>query len=66
MKAYRVRGWRGIAFVKVGRPKGYRVKVRMIGDDRVFEVNKDDCEPLKKSEFCSECGQIGCTCSARR
>lgn len=39
---------------------GSRVRVHMVGDDRVYEVNADDCSPLPDDEFCGSCGQIGC------
>lgn len=35
-------------------------RVRMVGDDRIFSVDPDDCTALARSEFCADCGQIGC------
>lgn len=35
-------------------------RVRMVGDDHVFSVDPDDCTPLARTEFCADCGQIGC------
>lgn len=61
--AYRVRGYRGIAFSKVGEDEDGKWKMVMVGDDRVFHEDPDDCTKLKNSEFCYECGQIGCQCS---
>jgi hypothetical protein len=36
-------------------------RVRMVGDDTVYEVDPDDCKPLDESEFCGSCGQMGCS-----
>lgn len=36
------------------------VAVVMVGDDRVHLVDHDDISPLKASEYCHTCGQIGC------
>ena len=72
--AYRVRGYEGIAWRILGwetEPdedtewSGYEVRTGrvlaiMIGDDRRFAFDPDEVSPLKRSEFCSECGQIGC------
>lgn len=59
--AYKVKGWRGIAFNILGpAERENEVRVVMIGDDRVFEVDRDDCTPLDESEYCGVCGQIGC------
>jgi hypothetical protein len=41
---------------------GGRVLVRMVGDDRDHELDRDELQPLKRSEFCGGCGQIGCGC----
>ena len=35
----------------------------MVGDDRQFRIDPEDVTPLKGSEYCRECGQIGCGCS---
>lgn len=32
----------------------------MVGDDRRWTFDIDTLEPLKDSEYCHECGQIGC------
>jgi hypothetical protein len=37
-----------------------RVLVVMVGDDRVYEVDVEDLEPLEAGAFCSSCGQVGC------
>ena len=74
-KHYRVTGYRGIAWYCEGpvmvRDEDYEwsgiedpdpqmVRMVMVGDDRVFEVDVDDIEILGESEFCHSCGQIGC------
>lgn len=72
--AYRVRGHAGIAWRVLGwetKPdedtewsgcevRTGRVLAIMVGDDRRFAFDPEDVSPLKRSEFCSECGQIGC------
>jgi hypothetical protein len=70
--AYRVRGWgAGIAF----RVRGWETEpdedigcenrtgmivVVMVGDDAQHIVDPEDVTPLKREEYCGECGQIGC------
>jgi len=43
---------------------GEIMRVVMVGDDRVHNVDSDDITPLKETEdgypFCLECGQLGC------
>lgn len=39
---------------------GSRVRVVMVGDDHVYEVDASDCTPLAREEYCGECGQVGC------
>ena len=59
----RIDGWgAGIAFVVVEDDGENWVKARMVGDDRYHRVDRDDCKPLKRKEFCMECGQTGCGC----
>lgn len=41
------------------------VRVRMVGDDRVFTEDIDDLTPLGDDDYCPECGQIGCTAYPR-
>lgn len=55
----RVRGYRGIAWAVVDSSKK-PWSVVMVGDDRVFEFDPEECEPLEEDEFCPSCGQIGC------
>jgi len=56
-----VAGYRGVAFWVRSVSRG-RAKVTMIGDDRVFDVDEDDCTPLAREDYCGVCGQIGCRC----
>jgi len=37
-----------------------RVVCTMVGDDRKFIFDVEDLTELDDSEYCSECGQIGC------
>jgi hypothetical protein len=39
-----------------------RVLAVMVGDDLRRSFDPDDLEPLERSAFCGECGQVGCTC----
>ncbi len=39
---------------------GSSLRVVMVGDDRVHEVDADDCTPISDGEYCGSCGQIGC------
>lgn len=32
----------------------------MVGDDMVYKIDEEDLELLPVSDFCYECGQIGC------
>jgi hypothetical protein len=41
-----------------------RARMTMVGDDRVFNIDPSDCEPLDEDEYCAGCGQIGCGCSS--
>lgn len=38
--------------------------VCMVGDDGHHSVDPSDLTPLKRSDYCGECGQIGCHCDA--
>lgn len=74
--AFRVEGWgEGIAWRCLGpvmerdedfewsgieTPHESLVRMVMVGDDRVFEVDRDDLSPLDADDYCSECGQVGC------
>jgi len=72
--AYRVKGYGGIAWYVMGwetEPdedtewSGYEVRTgnvvcRMVGDDRDFTFEPNEVTPLRREEYCGECGQIGC------
>jgi hypothetical protein len=42
-----------------------RVRAVMVGDDRVFVVEVDDLTRLDDGDYCSQCGQVGCTADGR-
>ena len=48
-----------------GRVHLYNVRVVMVGDDKVHIVDKDDCTEIPEEDYCSVCGQIGCTHDGR-
>jgi len=72
--AYRVKGYRGIAWYVRGwetqpnedtewsgiEERTGKVVVTMVGDDRQFVFDPDEVAPLQREEYCGECGQIGC------
>ncbi len=37
-----------------------QVKIRMVGDDRDFLVDRSEVEVIEEDAFCGGCGQIGC------
>jgi hypothetical protein len=39
---------------------GSRLRLVMVGDDREFEADADECTVISDDDFCSDCGQIGC------
>jgi hypothetical protein len=74
-----VDGWRGIAFyvdeidtaadedtvwTGIEEPTGM-LRAHMVGDDRTFVVDPDDCSVIEEGEWCAECGQMGCTADGR-
>ena len=76
---YSVAGYRGIAWHYIGDeteptedtewsgiedPTG-RVVMVMVGDDRRFTFDPEDCVPLADGDSCRECGQVGCTADGR-
>jgi len=76
--AYRMAGWgAGIAWHVLGwetepdedthwsgcENRTGRVLAVMVGDDRRFAFDLEDLTPLKGSEYCRDCGQIGCGCN---
>jgi hypothetical protein len=44
-------------------PNVNRVVLVMVGDDRKFEFDVDEVHKITETDFCRECGQIGCGCS---
>jgi hypothetical protein len=71
---YRVQQYPGVAWWYTGdetkadedtywtgyeQPTG-RVTMVMVGDDRKFAIDPDECTPLDDDDYCSGCGQIGC------
>lgn len=69
--AYRVDSYPGVAWRFVGQATYVDewsgdevehdwVRLVMIGDDRVHEVDPSEVHPLDAGEFCTECGQVGC------
>lgn len=72
---YKVEGYSGIAWYPLGyvmaRDEDYewtgieiedtsRVRMVMVGDDRVFTFDIDEIEVIPEDSFCHSCGQIGC------
>jgi len=37
-----------------------RATMVMVGDDRKFQIDPDDCTELDEDAYCPGCGQIGC------
>jgi hypothetical protein len=73
--AYSVAGWgTGIAWHVLGWEtapdedtewSGYEertgnVLAVMVGDDERHSIDPDDVTPIKREDYCGECGQIGC------
>ena len=53
---------RGIAFrVLECEFAGEQVHARMVGDDRIHTLWRDEIKKIDREDFCAECGQIGCT-----
>jgi hypothetical protein len=42
-----------------------RVIAVMVGDDRKFNFGVDEIHVIPEDDFCSQCGQIGCTHDGR-
>ena len=42
-----------------------RVLASMVGDDQAFAVDIEDLEIIDDKDYCSSCGQIGCTHDGR-
>ena len=78
-EAYRVEGWKGIAWRVLGwatepdedtewtgiEQRTGQLVARMVGDDRDFLFEPDEVEAIREDEFCHECGQIGCKADGR-
>jgi hypothetical protein len=77
---YTISGYDGIAWYLLGpvmhrdedydwtgieTPDDQMVRAVMVGDDRVFEVDRDDLELLPEDDYCAVCGQVGCTHDGR-
>ena len=72
--AYRIDGYRGIAWVVYGwetepteetewsglEERTGRVVCVMVGDDKRFAFDPTEVHPLADLDYCAECGQIGC------
>lgn len=48
------------AWVVEDQSESGQVKIRMVGDDRDFFVDRSEVEVIHDDEFCGGCGQIGC------
>jgi len=59
---YKVENWPQVA-VYVTDQYSDRAIVIMVGDDREHDVDVSDLVPISDSDYCRECGQIGCQCS---
>lgn len=48
------------AWVVEDQAEVQQVKIRMVGDDRDFLVDRSEVTAIEEDEFCGGCGQIGC------
>ena len=74
---YRVEGYEGVAFYLTGYDVGAvdedgfvdtdtsRVRAVMVGDDRVHVLDVSELHRLADEDYCSQCGQIGCSHDGR-
>lgn len=74
---YAVEGYEGVAWYLTGYDVGEadedgfvdtdtsRVRAVMVGDDRVHVLEVSELRKLDDEEYCSVCGQIGCTHDGR-
>lgn len=64
-----VAGYGGVAWrvecVRHSRRSVDRVRAHMVGDDRTWEFDREECTVIDEDDFCHECGQIGCTADGR-
>lgn len=65
-KTVRCSLWGGIAFYIVEDDGDGNLVGVMVGDDKRHSLREEDCTVLDESEYCSECGQIGCTHGAAK
>lgn len=58
-----VEGYPGIAWHELGRCDEHHncTVMVMVGDDVPFHHDADDVTPIDETEFCHECGQVGCS-----
>ena len=52
--------YQGIAAWIIDPDGGIGPVIRMVGDDRDFEVYPEELTHVTADEFCGGCGQIGC------
>jgi hypothetical protein len=55
----KVRGWDGVALTVLEERDGQWL-VHMVGDDRTYLVDPEECTPLDADDFCPSCGQTRC------
>jgi len=48
------------AWVVEDQDEVQQVKIRMVGDDRDFLVDRSEVKLIDPDDFCGGCGQIGC------
>ncbi len=79
VEAYTVDSYRGIAWHVYGweleptedtewdgiEVRTGKVVCVMVGDDRRFTFDPEDVTPLDDLDYCTECGQVGCTHDGR-
>lgn len=63
-QAVKVDSYPGVAW-RVVKTYARSYELVMVGDDRVQTFDIDDVHSIGENEFCSECGQIGCTHDGR-
>lgn len=79
-KHYKVEGYGGVAWYSVGpvmirdedyewtgieEPHDSLVKMVMVGDDEIHEIDQADLIEIDELDYCASCGQIGCTHDGR-
>jgi len=55
--------WTGVAWRKFAccQEHFHCDLAHMVGDDKTFHVDRHDLVPIDDDDYCSGCGQIGCT-----